>query len=325
MAVIGIDVGGTKIAAAAFGNSGELFVKKTKLLKGREGDDVGILIAKIINDIHEKIPDESISGIGICVPGIYYKKTDTVWAPNIPGWDNYPLRESLLARINKDLSVKLNNNIIIGSDRTCYILGELWRGAAIGCDNAIYLAVGTGIGAGILIDGRIIHGANDIAGATGWMALQYPYQEEYIPVGCFEYYASGNGIATQMHRALRCVRNYNGVLKDKPINEVTSHDVFDAYSKGDHLAAKVLDKAVEMWGMATANMVSLFNPDKIIFGGGVFGPARIFIKRIYDEACKWGQPISMEKVEYCASKLTGGDAGLLGAAFLVLHDKKNKE
>ncbi len=318
MAVIGIDVGGTKIAAAAFGDSGELYAKKTKLLKGREGDQVGELIAKIINDIYAKIPDQKIDGIGICVPGIYYTKTDTVWAPNIPGWDNYPLVSCLNGRLDEKLK---GVDIVVGSDRSCYILGELWKGAAVGCDDAIYIAVGTGIGAGILVDGRIIHGANDIAGATGWMALQYPYQEEYIPVGCFEYYASGNGIATQMHRALRCVRNYNGCLKGKEIADVTSHDVFEAYSKGDHLAAKVLDKAVEMWGMATANMVSLFNPQKVIFGGGVFGPARMFIRRIYDEACKWGQPISMEQVEFCPSKLQGGDAALLGAAYLVIRNK----
>ena len=299
------------------------------LLDGKEGDDVGILIAEIINLIYNKLPKDSIEGIGLCVPGIYYTKKDTVWAPNIPGWDDYPLKKNLIKRLDKDLLKSLTNNnelnISIGSDRTCYILGELWKGAAVGCDNAIYLAVGTGVGAGILIDGRIVHGANDIAGATGWMALQYPYQEEYIPVGCFEYFASGNGIATQIQRALRCVRNYNGVLKDKPIHLVTSHDVFDAYEKGDHLSAKVLDKAVDMWGMAAANLVSLFNPDKIIFGGGVFGPARMFIRRIYDEACKWGQPISMEQVEFCPSQLSGGDAALLGAAYMSLRNLKNKQ
>jgi glucokinase len=246
------------------------------------------------------------------VPGIVYDKTDTVWAPNIPGWENYPLKGRILEAVGDPrLRVKID------TDRTCYILGEKWRGVAKGCDNAIYLAVGTGIGAGILIDGRVLHGVQDIAGATGWMALQYPYTEEYIPVGCFEYYASGNGIATQARRALRCARNYDGLLSRKPIDEITSYDVFDGYEKGDHIAIKVLEKAIEMWGMGTSNLVSLFNPEKVIFGGGVFGPARQFIRRIYNEACKWGQPIAMRDVEYCASGVEG-DAALLGAAYSVI-------
>ena len=149
MAVLGIDVGGTKVASAAFGVSGELFAKEVMLLDGREGDDVGKLIAQIINEIYKKLPNEGIEGVGICVPGIYYTKKDTVWAPNIPGWDNYPLKENLINRIDKDLLKSLENedgyNITIGSDRTCYILGELWKGAAVGCENAIYLAVGTGV------------------------------------------------------------------------------------------------------------------------------------------------------------------------------------
>lgn len=314
MAVVGIDVGGTKIAAAVLGESGELYAKESRFLEGRGGDDAGELIIEMINAFMTRFPDKEFTGIGICVPGIYYSGKDTVWAPNIPGWDNYPLRHKIMKKV-RDRSVE----ITIGSDRTCYILGELWKGAARGCDNAIYLAVGTGIGAGILAEGRILHGANDIAGATGWLALQSPYREEYISAGCFEYYASGNGIASRMHRALRCVRNYNGVLSGKRIEDITSYDVFQAYAQGDHLAAKVLDKAVEMWGMAAANLVSLFNPRKVIFGGGVFGPARMFIRRIYDEACKWGQPIAMEQVEFCASELAGGESALLGAAYLSLR------
>ncbi len=312
MAIIGIDLGGTKIAAALFDEHGNMHTKLTRLLDGAVGSQVGDKVVECINALRLSNPGISVEGVGVCVPGIVYNKTDTVWAPNIPGWDNYPLKGQIIeALADPTLPVKIE------TDRTCYILGEMWRGAAKGCNDAIYLAVGTGIGAGILIDGRVIHGSQDIAGATGWMALQYPYAEEYIPVGCFEYYASGNGIATQARRALRCARNYDGLLSHKPIDEITSYDVFDGYEKGDHIATKVLEKAIEMWGMGTANLVSLFNPEKIIFGGGVFGPAKQFIRRIYDEACKWGQPIAMEQVEFCPSGVEG-EAALLGAAYSVI-------
>lgn len=312
MAIIAIDLGGTKALGAILDGEGNMPLKQIQLLDGAEGEAVGEIVLDLIKHLMGSYKEDRIEAIGICIPGIVYSKTDTVWAPNIPGWDKYPLKKQISSLVGPDVKVSIE------SDRTCYILGEVWKGAAQGCDNAIYMAVGTGIGIGILIDGHILHGANDIVGAAGWMALHYPYQEEYIPTGCFEYYASGNGIATQMHRALRCSRNYTGVLRGTPIEAITSHDVFDAYLKGDQLATKVLDKAVEMWGMAAANLVSLFNPEKIIFGGGVFGPAGRFIGRIYDEACKWGQPISMNDVKFCLSEVQG-EAALYGSAYLALR------
>ena len=299
MAVIGIDLGGTKVAAAMFHADGKMLLKENKLLNGATGTAVADLVVDVIKTLIAKKPDTHIDAIGICIPGIVYSKRETVWAPNIPGWENFPLK-SHIAKGLDDKHVK----ICIESDRTCYILGEAWKGAAKGCSDAIYLAVGTGIGAGILLDGRIIHGSNDIVGATGWMALEPPYKEEFIPVGCFEYYASGNGIGTQAKLM------YNDPSK-------TSYDVFAGYGS-DPVATKILDKAIMMWGMGTANLVSLFNPEKVIFGGGVFGPAVKFIDRIYAEACKWGQPISMKDVIFCASEIEG-EAALLGATALAIR------
>jgi glucokinase len=297
--VIGIDLGGTKVAAALLSRTGETICKTYRLLAGATGSAVGALVAEAIQELRRQQPDIPVEAVGVCVPGIVYSKKGTVWAPNIPGWDDYPLQRELAAAVN-DLSVR----IAVESDRTCYILGEVWKGAARGCTDAIYLAVGTGIGAGILLDGRVIHGASDIVGATGWMALETPWRDEYKPVGCFEYYASGNGIGTQAK--LR----YGDPSK-------SSYDVFAGYGT-DPVATEILDHAIQLWGMGTANLVSLFNPQKVIFGGGVFGPAVPFIDRIYAEACRWGQPISMREVKYCAAE-TGGDAALLGAGYLAIR------
>lgn len=304
MAVIGIDLGGTKIAAALFERGGKIIDKTYRLLGGATGAAVGALVVEAVASLRQAHPAVALDAVGVCVPGIVYSKKGTVWAPNIPGWNDYPLQRELEAAVG-DSSVR----IVVESDRTCYILGEVWKGAARGCTDAIYLAVGTGIGAGILLDGRIIHGAGDIVGATGWMALEAPYREEFIPVGCFEYYASGNGIGTQA-RLL-----YGDESK-------TSYDVFAGYGS-DPVATQILDKAIQLWGMGTANLVSLFNPQKVIFGGGVFGPAVQFIDRIYAEACKWGQPISMREVSFCASQ-AGGDAALLGAAYLGIRQAEEQ-
>lgn len=315
MAVIGVDIGGTKISAALFNEDGRMICKQINLIEKRTGYAVGNLVCETISGIIIKYPRTAIDGIGVCIPGITYSENDTVWAPNIPGWDNFPLKSIIQTAIGSSIP------IMIESDRTCYILGEVWMGAAKGCSDAIYLAVGTGIGAGILIDGNILHGKRDIAGATGWMALVPPYKEEYIPVGCFEYYASGNGIAERAKQIVKESRSYSGVLGKAA--EFTAQDVFEAYKANDPVAVKVIDNAIQLWGMGCANLTSLFNPQKIIFGGGVFGPAAEYIGRIYAEACRWGQPIAMREVEFCHTEVND-NAALFGAAYLVIKSNKHK-
>ena len=293
MALLGIDLGATKISAAIFNDDGDILQRSYSLLEGRSGEDAGSLVCESIKSLAKEF---DVSGAGICVPGIVYSKRGTVWCPNIPGWDDYPLG----LRLKESLGdVKIG----IESDRTCYILGEKWKGAAKDCDNAIYLAVGSGIGAGILLDGRVIHGADDVVGATGWMALESDYDNDWDQCGCFETFASGNGIGYQASKLYG--------------RQVTSHEVFKHYGEGDEIAVKVIRKAVQMWGKGAANLVSLFNPEIIIFGGGVFsGTAKELIPDIYREALKWAQPITVKKTRFCASEV-GSDAALLGAGYLA--------
>lgn len=312
---LGIDLGGTKVSAAIFDQSGNMGERDHFLLEGRGGSDIGELIVSLCDSVCKKadLSKESIKGIGVCVPGIAYSTTGNVWAPNIPGWENYPLK--------RELSEAFPNSIIaIESDRTCYIVGEEKVGSAKGCKNAIFLAVGTGIGAGIMIDGMVLHGKSDIVGAIGWMALKPPYDEEWEACGCFETHASGEGIAKQAKKILRhqSYSDYNGKLREIPIDEITSYEVFENYFKGDPVASKVIETAIEMWGMATANLVSLFNPELIIFGGGVFGPAIPLIGRIYEEAKKWAQPISINQVKFLPTALPK-EAGLYGAGALAIR------
>lgn len=316
MRYIGIDIGGTKVFIGIFNESGELLNSDSTLFDGRSGKEAGALVLsfcdKVLSD-NGIAKDEDMS-IGVCIPGITYSKTGCVWAPNIPGWDNYPLYHELKGHYPQAV-------VTIESDRTCYILGEVTMGAAKGCDNAIFMAVGTGIGAGILIDGHILHGASDIIGAIGWMALKPPYDTFYDQCGCFESHASGDGIAKQAKIFLTQDQEYCGELRNIPLEEVTSHHVFAAYDRGDALATRVIDQAIEMWGMAAANLVSLFNPEMIIFGGGVFGPAAALIDKIYAESAKWAQPISIKQTKYVATQLPKM-AGLYGAGGVAIQTIK---
>ena len=311
MTALGIDLGGTKLSLAVFTEQGNILLKKTVALQQREGTQVGDLIAEEIQKIFAS--QKNIQSMGIAVPGIYRHKTGTVWAPNIKGWDDY----SLLKQIQESTDLP----VTIDSDRAACILGESWMGNAKDCPNAIYLAVGTGIGAGILIDGKILRGEQDIAGAIGWMALHQPFEEKYASCGCFEHHASGEGIARIAREALLNADAYNGMLRQKNTEDITAHDVFAAYKQNDPIAKEVFKISIRFWGMAIANLVSLFNPGKIILGGGMFGPAVQFIPAIIDEAKKWAQPISMKQVIIEASSL-GSNACLYGAGLLAFRNYK---
>jgi glucokinase len=311
--VIAVDLGGTKISAALVADDGALLAREHALLAGRGGDDVASLVADACAALVTEARTARVevpASIGVAVPGIARAARGTVWAPNIPGWDDYPLRDALHDALGDDMRV------VIDSDRAACILGETWRGAAAGARDAVFLAVGTGIGAGILVDGRILRGHADIAGAIGWLALGRPYDARWSSTGCFEYHASGPGLVAVARDLVAATPAYRGELRDLA-GDVTTAGVLDAAARGDDIAVRVVDQAIELWGMATANLVSLFNPETIVFGGGVFGPALRLLDRIADEARRWAQPIAMREVTLVPSAL-GGDAALVGAARLAM-------
>ena len=306
MPVAGIDLGGSKLAVAAFSDDGEILHRESVPLAGRTGGAVGALIAEQARNLFERF---ECRATGVCVPGIYRAARGTVWAPNIPGWDDYPLLEELTATAGG------NSRITIDSDRAAYILGETWKGAARGSRNAIFLAVGTGIGAGILCEGRVLRGHGDVAGAIGWLALDRPFAPRFVQHGCFEDQASGPGLARVARDMMATDADYSGPLLTK--ENLDAGDIFAAAADGDSIAVKTIDNAIELWGMASANLVSLFNPEMIVFGGGIFGPAVQQLERIRAEARRWAQPIAIEQVRFVASEL-GPDAGLYGAGRLAL-------
>jgi glucokinase len=309
MATLGIDLGGTKLAMALFAETGELLLRETRQLGTRKGSDVARLIQE---ELKRHLASSEIDGIGVSVPGIRRQKTGTVWAPNIDGWEDYPLLSEL-----SDVAGTIP--VMIDNDRACSILGEQWKGNAKGCRDVIFIAVGTGIGAGILTDGNILRGSNDIAGSIGWMALPKPFEIKYIPCGCFEFYASGDGIPKFALEVLDADPTAS-LLRIHPRHLLTARHVFDAYDQEDPVALIIIGECISYWGMAAANLVSIFNPEKVIFGGGIFGPAAKFINDIKDEATKWGQPISMKQVTFEHSVL-GGDAAVYGAAYLAMNNK----
>jgi glucokinase len=312
MAVIGLDLGATKLAGALFGSDGGILERAVGLLEGRGGAEVGRLIVERVSALWSAAAAQGmeVEAVGVSVPGIVHHEDGTVWAPNIDGWERYSLRDVLRTAVGASCPV------VVESDRAASILGEVSRGVARGCRHAIFLAVGTGIGAGILVDGSILRGAHDIAGAIGWMGLDRPYQAVYRRCGGFESHASGAGIARVARERIEAEPEYQGTLRGLTPEQVTAHEVFEAYAAGDGLAARVVANAVECWGMAVANLVSLFDPEMVVLGGGLFGPAAGELDRIVAEARQWAQPVSFAKVVVRVSTL-GPEACLLGTGELA--------
>jgi glucokinase len=150
------------------------------------------------------------------------------------------------------------------------------------------------------------------------MGLDRPYQSAYERCGGFESHASGAGIARVARELMEKEPGYSGALREIGPEKVTAHDVFSAYAAGDALAARVVANAVECWGMAVGNIVSVLNPEMVVLGGGVFGPAAAELDRIVAEARRWAQPVSFSKVAVRISAL-GPDAALHGSGELALR------
>ncbi len=311
----GIDVGGTKISSALFTRGGEIFARAKVPIDKAGGDAAAGQVAGILGELMEAAEKEGgrLLAAALCVPGISYQKTGLVWAPNIPEWEHYPLAERIGAARGRRAKVPVS----IESDRSAYVLGEQWLGTAKGTKDVVFLAVGTGIGAGIIAGGRVLHGAEDIAGAVGWFALNPNFKDEYATLGCFEAEASGNSVGRKAARALRAGRpTLMRELAGKDPNAVTAEIVAAAARKRDFLAQNLIGETVTYLGMGIANIVSILNPEIVVLGGGLFQASDLLLEPVRREFRRWAQPLAAQAVRIEVSTL-GEDAGLAGCGKLA--------
>jgi glucokinase len=305
----GVDVGGTKISSALFTREGEISARDKIAIDKSGGDSAA---GQIIDKIEALAKAALAAGgrlaaVGISVPGIAYSASGKVWAPNIPGWDQYPLLERIRGHVP----------LVLESDRSAYVAGESWRGAAAGARDAVFLAVGTGIGAGIISGGRIVHGHEDIAGAVGWFGLNPVFKPEYASMGCFEAEASGNSVGRIARERLEKGRasSMPGLAGGR-IDAVTAEIVAEAARRNDPLALEVVAEVVTYLAMGIANIVSILNPEVVVVGGGLFQAADVFLDPVRREFKRWAQPLAARKVRIELSGL-GEDAGLYGCGKLA--------
>jgi glucokinase len=279
--VLGIDVGGTNLVAGVLAEDGSevLGVVSEPTLAAQGADPV---IGRIIKLGKASIKEsgKKVEGIGIGSPGpLDTKKGIVLLTPNL-GWTNMPLRDRVSEGL--DLPAMLDN------DANCAIFGEWWRGAARGAKYVIGLTLGTGIGGGIIIDGKIYHGASDAAGEFGHVTIDANGRRcKCGNYGCIEAYASGPAIA---ERAVEGIES--GVdtalaqyVKDD-LTKITAQIVYEAANDGDEWALEVVRETASLLGSAVASFINIFNPEVVVICGGVtqagdklFNPLRSEVKR----------------------------------------------
>ena len=284
--VLAADIGGTKIAAACIARSGRISHRCEAPTPAEGGGAVVDLVVRLLR----QLPQEKACSVALDVPGLAWPD-GSVWAPNIRGWKRMPL--------GRILRKQFHLPVLVESDRNAFVVGETWKGAARNCSDVVFLMVGTGIGAGILVGGQLVRGHAELAGAVGWMAVRDRFLPEYSLVGCLEARAAGPGIAAAASRRLK--------------RKITASDCAELARRGNASARAVLQEAGEFLGLALANLVSTLNPEMIVIGGGVADAGEFLLRPARETMARWAQPLAVKQVRLVRSRL-GTRAGLLGAA-----------
>jgi glucokinase len=286
--IIGVDLGGTNIVAGAMPEDGSREIAmRSEPTRAQQGADAVVdRIARMIDTvIAETIAEtnakrEDVAGVGIGSPGpLDRERGIVIVTPNL-GWRNFPLRDEVSKRVG--LPASLDN------DANCATLGEWWCGAAKGARHVIGITIGTGIGGGLILDGRLFHGASDVAGEIGHTTIDSTGRRcNCGNYGCLEAYASGPAIAERAREAL-AGGEPSILLKlvDDDLGKITAQVVYDAAKKDDDVARQVVRETANFLGAGVANLLNIFNPDVVVIAGGVtqagaplFEPLRAEVRR----------------------------------------------
>jgi glucokinase len=286
--VYAVDLGGTKTAIARVHADGR--ITERRKLPAQHALDA------TVDQISAAVRSSDAQTVGIIVPGIYNERTGMAWAPNLWGWDEAPLRDRLAAAVGVPA--------IIDSDRAGYVLGEQWLGAARGSRDVVFVAVGTGIGVGVISDGRVIRGARGIAGSAGWMAVDPRWRDEYARAGSWEWEAAGPAVARRA-------------------GTESGEAAAAAARAGDPRALAAIATTAEYLAMGIANLISIFDPEIVVLGGGLMNAADLLLEPLRAAVPRWAQPVASADTAIALTAL-GDDAGLLGAARLALLAAENQ-
>ena len=315
--IIGIDLGGTSVKFAILTQEGEIQEKwsiKTNIL-----DEGSHIVPDIIASIQHhlellNLSAEDFVGIGMGSPGAVDRFEGTVVGA-------YNLNWKTVQPIKKDIESALGISFFIDNDANVAALGERWKGAGENQPDVVFMTLGTGVGGGIVAEGKLLHGAGGVAGELGHITVDFdrPFDCTCGKKGCLETVASATGI---VNLTRRYADEYAGDAELKRLiddgEDVTAKTVFDLAKDGDELALIVYRHFSQYLGIACANIASVLNPANIVIGGGVSAAGQFLldgVQKVFDENTF---PQVRTSTQLVLANL-GNDAGVIGAASLVLQ------
>jgi len=313
---IGVDLGGTNIVSAIVNYQGKIVSSlKTPTLaeKGREPT-----IKRIIETIHKNIVQSSVApediiGIGIGAPGPLDVERGIInFAPNLPGWRDVPLK--------KILEDEFNIKVVLENDANAAAWGERCFGVGRGVDNLVCFTLGTGIGGGIIIDGKIYHGNNYGAAELGHMTVNKDGPRcNCGNYGCLEAYSSATGIKNRIKNRIKegiKSKFLNFDNDDELLESLRLKLIFETARKGDKLTKGVVEEAISYLGIAIANIANILNPEMVVLVGGITNEGDKLLIPLRREVKKRAFYSNYKSLKIVIGKL-GGNAGVLGAAALL--------
>lgn len=310
---IGIDVGGTNVKIALVDTKGKIVYSNSVPTRAEMGYEYTVNnIKQAIYDLlkETKLTTKDIEGIGFGFPGqVDYKAGIVRNAPNIPGWVEVPIAK--LIEDEFKIPTRVDNDV------RCAALGELNYGAGKGCENLICITVGTGIGSGLILNGKLVRGASNAAGEIGHIKLQM----NGGPIcgcgdtGCLEAFASGPSIVAMAEDYIRGGKSTK-FREMASGGQITPYIVCEAAKAGDPVAQRIFTIMGEYIGIGLASVVNLLNPERIIVGGGVADAGEILLAPMAEALKKRAMKIAGSAVEIVPAQL-GNTAGVIGSSLLI--------
>ena len=312
--IVGVDLGGTNIVAGALtDDGGDVIALRSEPTRADQGADA--VIDRIVRIIDTVIAEtialtaakrQDFVGVGVGAPGpLDRERGIVVTTPNL-GWTNFPLRDVIAERTG--ISTRIDN------DANCATVGEWWLGAARGARNVVGMTIGTGIGGGLILDGKLYHGSSDVAGEIGHATIDITGRLcKCGTYGCLEAYASGPSIAERAREQLAgdeeslLFRMAHG-----NVGRLTAATVYEAAKLGDDVAIDVVRETARFLGAGIANLLNIFNPDVVVIAGGVTQAGDTLFVPLRKEVRKRAFRPAVDACRIVPGSLPGS-AGVVGA------------
>ena len=315
---VGVDIGGTNVEMGILNELGEILIKKSIKTDSKKGaeDTFGRIWTAINSLITELgITKDDIKSIGMGIPGPVLNNSIVKIAANFSWGDNFPAKE-LMEKIS-------GKPVKVGNDVKLIALGETLFGAGRGYKNSITIPIGTGIAAGIIINGAIVEGADGAAGEFGHVVVnKQGYKCGCGLTGCLETYCSATGIIREGKR--RLAENKENALYRRingNVDSLEARDIFDLAKAGDKFCMNIVDWFCEYMAEGIGMLLNILNPEIIIFSGGVARAGDILLDGVKKNLAKYALGMTMENLKFAFGELNE-EAGIKGAAALVMNENK---